>query len=494
MVEFACQEQRRFAAERQAEALTDDKDETKRGDDEAGRAEFLAAMDSWRLLKLIRIYIKKRCEYLQIVDKPLKDVDLSWLDLSCERLQIFSKDPNEDPDADIDEEREHPIDAEATRALAATSKAFAEIVAEVDESCRAETKELYISEGREDALGGDIPESLQKWLEQSQHKLLGPGGHREKAWKRIWGQVARMELLVSRRIEEDHDEATAPERAKIATAHSGPATILMMLSDSFLLAADAEMKTQEYNFKRVLSVLEKGREKHERLLRPRLGSPDASEELQQLDTIEVERHEETVHSVQKFRSVMVQRLIERCKNFAGDLSLGYKGLLQLVDTTLYQEVLQVPPDTAVPKKRMTLKRLRKAQRVRSAVASGEEDWTVARTWASMEVESMVTMVQAFENMILKMPKQEAEAVEEDPKGKKGKKKSEPEPETTEKVTMLPQPWIDDIKTESSVYASVSTAHRALVAGRDESFDRFVDGIQELLRSLRQKYDVVLQQE
>merc|ERR1711871_1079590 len=443
MVEFACQEQRRFAAERQAEALTDDKDETKRGDDEAGRAEFLAAMDSWRLLELIRIYIKKRCEYLQIVDKPLKDVDLSWLDLSCERLQIFSKDPNED---------------------------------------------------REDALGGDIPESLQKWLEQSQHKLLGPGGHREKAWKRIWGQVARMELLVSRRIEEDHDEATAPERAKIATAHSGPATILMMLSDSFLLAADAEMKTQEYNFKRVLSVLEKGREKHERLLRPRLGSPDASEELQQLDTIEVERHEETVHSVQKFRSVMVQRLIERCKNFAGDLSLGYKGLLQLVDTTLYQEVLQVPPDTAVPKKRMTLKRLRKAQRVRSVVASGEDDWTVSRTWPPIDVESMATMVQAFEDVILEIPKNEVEVIE-DPKGKKVRKKeSEPEPETTEKVTMLPQPWIDDIKTESSVYASVSTAHRALVAGRDESFDRFVDGIQELLRSLRQKYDVVLQQE
>ena len=71
---------------------------------------------------------------------------------------------------------------------------------------------------------------------------------------------------------------------------------------------------------------------------------------------------------------------------------------------------------------MTLKRLRKAQRVRSAVASGEEDWTVARTWPSIEVESMTTMAQAFEDMILEMPKEETEPVEEDPKAKKGKKK------------------------------------------------------------------------
>ena len=183
------------------------------------------------------------------------------------------------------------------------------------------------------------------------------------------------------------------------------------------------------------------------------------------------------------------------KLFASDISLGFKGLLQLVDTTLYQEVLQVPPDTAVPKKRMTLKRLRKAQRVRSAVASGEEDWTVARTWPSIEVESMTTMAQAFEDMILEMPKEETEPVEEDPKAKKGKKKEpEPEPETTEKATMFPQTWVDATKAESSVYASVSTAHRALVAGRDAAFDHFVIGIREVLETLRQRYDVVLQQE
>ena len=41
--------------------------------------------------------------------------------------------------------------------------------------------------------------------------------------------------------------------------------------------------------------------------------------------------------------------------------------MQLLDSTVYRELLLVPPDTTVPKKRMTLKRLRKAQRLREEV-------------------------------------------------------------------------------------------------------------------------------
>ena len=50
-----------------------------------------------------------------------------------------------------------------------------------------------------------------------------------------------------------------------------------------------------------------------------------------------------------------------------------RGLLQLLDGTLTQAHLQVPPDTAVPKKHLTLKKLRKAQRLREEVRAGQPD-------------------------------------------------------------------------------------------------------------------------
>ena len=55
--------------------------------------------------------------------------------------------------------------------------------------------------------------------------------------------------------------------------------------------------------------------------------------------------------------------------------------MQLLDSTVYRELLLVPPDTTVPKKRMTLKRLRKAQRLREEVSSGQESRSIERVWA-----------------------------------------------------------------------------------------------------------------
>ena len=198
----------------------------------------------------------------------------------------------------------------------------------------------------------------------------------------------------------------------------------------------------------------------------------------------------------KFRSYVIQRLIERSKDFMTDLSVAYRGLIQLVDTTLYQELLMVPPDTAVPKRKLTLKRLRKAQRVRAAVAAGEEDWTIARTWSVMPVDILVEKLQNMEDLLLEVPTEAPPQEEEDPKAKKGKKgKAEPEPEVpAEKPSMVPSHWVDSVKTESSVYAKVSTAHRALIAGRDQALNQFTTCIDTTLQELRSRYDVVLQQE
>ena len=59
-----------------------------------------------------------------------------------------------------------------------------------------------------------------------------------------------------------------------------------------------------------------------------------------------------------------------------------RGLLHVLDGTLTQAHLQVPPDTAVPKKHLTLKKLRKAQRLREEVRAGQPDNSHSRLGCS----------------------------------------------------------------------------------------------------------------
>jgi hypothetical protein len=87
----------------------------------------------------------------------------------------------------------------------------------------------------------------------------------------------------------------------------------------------------------------------------RLGSPDAAEELAQLDRIEQERSLEFTLNVLKFRNVITRRLWEHSRNFLDDLAACSRGFLVLLDSIMRREVLQVPPDTAIPKKRMTVR-------------------------------------------------------------------------------------------------------------------------------------------
>ena len=36
--------------------------------------------------------------------------------------------------------------------------------------------------------------------------MLGPGGYHEKAWKRVWSQIGRLEIVLSRKVYESEEE------------------------------------------------------------------------------------------------------------------------------------------------------------------------------------------------------------------------------------------------------------------------------------------------
>jgi hypothetical protein len=493
-LEFFCSEEARVIAETKAVASNDDDSDAGQGPEDYGKADYVRAQEMWQLLKKIRTGFATRADYLKVLDAEPELVELEWLEVHSERLLSFARGgveiSAEDAEAEAEAEAQASLET-GGEGLPKSTLCFQEVIEDVDQACRAETKELYIHEGREDALGGDIPESLQKWLGESREKLVGHRGHREKAWKRLWGQVARLEIILNRKVDAGDDGAPTS-----GVSLGAPTAILSMLSRGFIAAAEQELNEQEVLFLRALKVLEKGREKHERLLRPRLGSPDAAAELQELDRIETERSNDTISSVNAFRSAVVVRMAGLAKDFSSDLCLAYKGLMGVVDSTVHQEMLVVPPETAVPKKRLTLKRMRKAQRVRDAVASGEEDWTKARIWGGMPLERLVQAVQGAEPMVEEIPVEEAPVEVEDPKAKKGKKGKEPEPETAteDTPTMVPAVWMEGLAAASAVRAGVSTAHRALVAGRDASMDSYVEQLSALFDRIRTKYDVVLQQE
>ena len=77
------------------------------------------------------------------------------------------------------------------------------------------------------------------------------------------------------------------------------------------------------------------------------------------------------------------------KAFFEDLAAASCCLLKLLDWTLRQEVMMVPPHTALPKKHLTLKKLRKAQRLREEVAAGKEDRSHSRLWPPLDCQQVL---------------------------------------------------------------------------------------------------------
>ena len=480
-----------------------------------GEEELYQCTINWNLLVQVRLSLQQRVKYLRIMEGALPELpSLPWL--TQDRIQLCAALGADQGAAEIAElvAEEPPITLEA-------------VFEEVDKACRQETRTLYESEGLGSVLGaGGVPEALQTWLSESKEKLLGRHGHREKAWKRLWAQVARSEDILARHLVAIEENAsaklpngvpslppavTAADELKVESKYTtklgAPAVCLRSLAASFVDFAkqDKEQKIEE--FSQLLKVWEKGREKHERLLRPRLGSPDMAEELTQLDNIESQRSAELVEHVNKFRTLLVRTQTESMMRFLEDAAVCSKGLMQLLDSTLRQEQLQVPPDTAIPKKHMTLKKLRKAQRIREQVAQGGEDRSQVRLWDGIDMQLPLAVVHGAEDLVLDLgqdPRDTAVTAsaaaaapavpdKKDPK-KAAAAKNAPPPEPAAPPSLIPPSWAAALKEKSAVKGLVSTAHRIVVSERDAAVVKFAQYLAGSVEDLRADYDTILQQE
>jgi hypothetical protein len=340
------------------------------GGKELGYDELRAVDGMWDLSLKVRQSLYDRAVYLSVLVDASEDrpTEIPW------PLVHSHFPPPSDPPPSADNSLMPPLNS---------AQRLQEIVDEVEQVCIQETRELYTKEGKSELLKETtegIPESLKNWLRETRHKILGPKGHHERSWKRLWNQIDAFEMLFGRKSGPMDQPQT-----KVAV----PAACFRIFGLGYeqFLAQSIDRRVEQ--FLKILKLLEKGKEKHERQLRPRLGSPDALPELLQLDAIEGERSNDLRLNVGKIQSELLTLLANHSKIFCEDLGSCSTAFIRYLDTSLRLDLVQVPPDTEVPKKKMTLKRLRKAQRIQEAVKNGAEDSSQERVWPALPLETIL---------------------------------------------------------------------------------------------------------
>lgn len=441
---------------------------------------------------------------------------------------------------------------------------------EINQNCRKETKQLYESEGLLSILQTKtgVPESLENWLTESHAKIFGDKGYREKAWKRLWAQVEKLDLLLVRNRnlsqdqennhhskENDHkkhgnndaspSENNSPmpstkkktERSlSPSKTHAAAGGVTMISSNippapkmvsiqsaifyyytkSMILFSQNDYQMKYHELEKLLKIWDKSKDKNERLLRPKLASPDRQDELTELDNLELSRSSELISTTILFRNLMIRKQIIRFRTFIDDLIQISKGLINFIDSIIRLELMALPPDTEIPKKHMTLKKLRKAQRIREEIAKGGVDRSKKRMWPAIELQEICDLIKANEDLVSDLGKDPSDltggidssnAPTNEPAAAGGgdkNKKAPPAKKGTEKgaaliaetatPSLVPQVWIDRMKEISLVEGLVSSAQRVVIEERILSLQRYTEYLKYFFSFMREEFSKIIKQE
>ncbi|GMH74178.1 hypothetical protein TL16_g06393 [Triparma laevis f. inornata] len=337
--------------------------------------------------------------------------------------------------ADVGAEDEVPEDMEeqgvgASHVLedAMVVGTFEQSIKTIQKQCKEETYALYAGEGKTELLGdAGVPESLAKWLDNNNIKVLGPqegeilneavtvtldgvntytvkyvGGleeknvsavlireygtnpvrapeppvfregtrvqvhfqcHREKSRRRLRSQIMRLENIIAK-------TPIPPNPAWLGA----PSAAVM---DSMRRAAsksDRLRTAAEAGFKKLLHAWEAARQKHIVSLRPQLGSPDAKDELKKLVKKEAKRGKEVRAALNKFKTKLLETEAENARDCVDRLTsvlLGWSCILDKM--VLKDDLLPLPGDELILPKRRSLKRLRKVANSGAKKAEGGEE-------------------------------------------------------------------------------------------------------------------------
>merc|ERR1719262_1112867 len=449
------------------------------------------------LLAAIRKHARNRALYLNFLPKPDKvpvaENPMAQTSIpEPEAEEPAAAEGEETPVKEADPDDAIELD-EATSLLVADREEregdLAQLVDDVEEACKQETKDLYTSEGKADRLGDDgVPDSLRTWLAESRRKVLGEGGYREKAARRLRAQVQLMETIIAKTPElhlQDPDVLGAP------------AAMIADVVNRCKAEADARRASTAQRFGEAMRAWIKKRDAHRSALRPQLGSPDSREELTQLCEAESVRREEVKAAVAEARETVIKDAAVVARRFLGRMASSSAECFGTLDGLTYNDDLGwLPGDENLFVKRKSLKRLRKMRRKAGPDAEGEilQETGLSygegrgrrfpsRTWPGVDAKAFAKVEE---------PEPAEEPAAEDAEEDAGETPAEDAPAEEEEME---GPWAGVVASMGEARdALVTTAHRQLVRARDSAIADYLKYYESSNADMLAHYDALVAEE
>lgn len=253
--------------------------------------------------------------------------------------------------------------------VATGKETLAETVESVLAQCRQQTLDLYQREG---VAFETVPESLEDWLAEARKRVMGEGGYRERAARRLRAQIHRLERLVAKTS--DPDVVGAPTAA------------IKGLAIDAKRQAEASRSEARQSMSTMLEASLGWRRDNQLTLRPALARRPV--ELDALCASESARIARARASIIDCKSTVCKDQEDRAVNFVRSLDELARSLVNCLDALIFVEDLgKLPGDEYLQTKRKSLKRLRKAQRIADAkIAKGQDpsEDDATRNWPGLD--------------------------------------------------------------------------------------------------------------
>jgi len=345
-------------------------------------------------------------------------------------------------------------------------KIFAQQIKEFKRICGEQTKAIYEAEGKMDEVGEDgVPEKLRIYLEKKSKDAITFGRETTKEFR------AQVEEFQLRLIE-------LPKALYRDVAARAKAVMLRHISEI------------ERNFISLNDESEAIRGIHKMELRPELGSPNYTAELDKLYSSEKERSLQLCISIAEAERHVLEVIEHSSKEYMNEMVEVTKALLHLLDTTVapwdirdMRTSEEIEQDAAA-KKRPSLKTLRK---LRSKEASGKtvpagtivvKDWPALPT-GELRTKQYIPEQQLEEKILADRNKPQREDGDEEPVEEEAEDNVEAE---------------EEIIPGEPINSRTTTASRSTVRWRDRAYVEYKTHFHSMCAMYKMRFENLLDEE
>jgi hypothetical protein len=344
-------------------------------------------------------------------------------------------------------------------------KIFAEQIQEFKKTCGEATKAIYEAEGKMDEVGDDgVPEKLRIYLEKKTKDAMIFGRETTKEFR---AQVQQFQL---RLIE-------LPKALYRDVAARAKAVMLRHISEI------------ERNFILINDESEARRGIHKMELRPELGSPNYTDELNRLCSTEKERSLQLCVSIVEAERSVLEVIEKSSIEYMNEMTEVTKSMLHLLDTIVAPwdiRDMRTPEEIqeeAAAKKRPSLKTLRKLRSKEDSGKTVPAGTIVVKDWPSLPTGELRTKkyipgIQSEEQVLIDRKK---------PPREEGDEESE---ETSENLIEEEE----ETPPGEPIPSRTTTASRSTVRWRDRGYVEYKTHFHSMCAMYKMRFEKLLEEE